>query len=414
MTGAAPLDLYIPPGQNRIVPAPKLPEGATGERLALSGDDDEFDNLIYRVEPKPDQINVLFLGEDSEQDPNQLLYYVKRGFQQTRRQRVQIEARPERSPLLEANFTAARLLIVDALSEDRLQTVGRFLADGGTVLFVLKDISSAQALGRLAGADNLAVTEAPVTGYAMFGQIDFEHPLFAPFADPRFSDFTKIHFWKHRRLEADRLPDARILARFDNGDPALIELPKGKGRLLILASGWQPADSQLALSSKFVPLLYSVLDQAGGIPAQLTQFYVGDEVNLPSVSANGPLTIRKPDGAQVRLDAGETRFSQTDLPGIYALTSLEPAFRFAVNVDPAESRTAPLSAEELMRLGVPLKPQEVERTRQLEQKRRLHDAELENRQKLWRWSIAAALVVLLLETWLAGWPTRRASVPAPG
>ena len=30
------------------------------------------------------------------------------------------------------------------------------------------------------------------------------------------------------------------------------------------AAGWQPDDSQLAVSSKFVPLLYSLLELAGG------------------------------------------------------------------------------------------------------------------------------------------------------
>ena len=43
-------------------------------------------------------------------------------------------------------------------------------------------------------------TEAAVANYAMFGQMDFTHPLFAPFSDPRFGDFTKIRFWKHRKL----------------------------------------------------------------------------------------------------------------------------------------------------------------------------------------------------------------------
>src|SRR5439155_1039525 len=81
----------------------------------------------------------------------------------------------------------------------------------GAILFVLKNVGSAQSIGRLVGADNLSATEAPASGYAMFGQIDFEHPLFAPFADPRFSDFTKIHFWKHRQLQTDRLSGARIL-----------------------------------------------------------------------------------------------------------------------------------------------------------------------------------------------------------
>ena len=130
--------------------------------------------------------------------------------------------------------------------------------------------------------------------------------------------------------------------------------------------------------------------------------------------ATQTLTIRKPDGAEVKLPAGETLFSQTDLPGIYTVTTLTPAVGFAVNLDAAESRTAPFPAEDLMRLGVPLKAPQVELTRQAEQKRRLHNAEMENQQKLWRWLVAAALVVLLLETFLAGRLTRRVMVSGQG
>ena len=87
--------------------------------------------------------------------------------------------------------------------------------------------------------------------------------------------------------------------------------------------------------------------------------------------------------------------------------------RFAVNLDPAESRTAPLPVEELERLRLPLKGPNPELVKQQEKQRlRLQAAELEQRQKLWRWLIVAALVVLLLETWLAGWLTRRNQAPA--
>jgi hypothetical protein len=413
VTGAAPLDVYVPPGQSRIVTAPKLPAGAPGERLELTGDDDDFDNTIYFVQPKPEQVNVLFLGQDAEKDPAQLLYYLKRAFQQTPRQTVQVSARPPEGALAESDLANARVLIADdVLNETRLSAVKKFLADGGTALFVLKDTAGAQTIGRLAGVDNLGVVEAPTNSYAMFGQIDFEHPLFAAFADPRFSDFTKIHFWRHRQLEHSRLPGARIVARFDNGDAALLEVPQGKGRLLVLTSGWHPADSQLALSSKFLPLLYSILEQTGGIRSPLAQFHIGDEVNLSSFASAQALIIRKPDGSQVQLGAGETRFAQTDQPGIYTLVSPQAPVRFAVNLDGSESRTAPMPVEELMRLGVPLKPPEIQLARQHEQKRRLHNAELENQQKLWRWLVAGALGVLLLETCLAGWVTRRPAAQA--
>ena len=62
VTGSVPLDIYVPPGQSRIVPAPGAPTNATPERLLLSGDDDDFDNTIYLVQPKPEQVNILFLG----------------------------------------------------------------------------------------------------------------------------------------------------------------------------------------------------------------------------------------------------------------------------------------------------------------------------------------------------------------
>jgi hypothetical protein len=85
--------------------------------------------------------------------------------------------------------------------------------------------------------------------------------------------------------------------------------------------------------------------------------------------------------------------------------------KFAVNLDAAESKTAPMPTDELERLGVPMKPVETTPTLQAAQQQTLHNAELEARQKLWRWLIVAALAVLLGETWLAGWITRRAAVP---
>ena len=87
--------------------------------------------------------------------------------------------------------------------------------------------------------------------------------------------------------------------------------------------------------------------------------------------------------------------------------------RFAVNLDPAESRTAPLSIDDLEKLGVPVKPQSTPATaNQVKPQAQLHAAELEQRQKLWRWLLVAAIVVLLLETAVAGWTTRRSLAPA--
>ena len=93
-------------------------------------------------------------------------------------------------------------------------------------------------------------------------------------------------------------------------------------------------------------------------------------------------------------------------------SALQPqqSARFAVNVDDRESRTAPLPGDELERLGVPLSHQPTVASQSARQAR-LQNAELEDRQKLWRWFIVATLVVLLLETWLSGRTARRQETP---
>ena len=83
--------------------------------------------------------------------------------------------------------------------------------------------------------------------------------------------------------------------------------------------------------------------------------------------------------------------------------------RFAVNIDPIESRTAPLASDEFEKLGVPV-AQAGEAKIETRRQAQLQNAELENRQKLWRWVLLGTICVLLVETWLAGRTSRTVSV----
>lgn len=401
--GAEPLDVYVPAGESRVVPSPK-PAPNDDARLTLTGDAEDFDNTVHLVRAAPARLPILYVGDDAPGDATQPLYFLRRAFPQTARQIVEIIARKTTEPPLAADFAAAQLVVVsDPLPEEWIGPVQQFARDGKIVLAALRSARAVQTAGRLVEAPDLRATD--ISGeYVIFGQIDFQHPLFAPFADPRFSDFTKIHFWKHRRLDASTLPNgARVVAKFDDGDPALVQVPLGKGAVMILTSSWQPADSQLALSSKFVPLLHALLEQSASLPAQRAQYFVGDEVPLPP--GQQPLTVRRPDGREVAAEPGG-RFRETDVTGIYTVS---PAgWRFAVNLAPEESRTAPLGVDQLLSLGVPLKQKPTTPVATtVQQQARLQAAELEGRQKLWRWLIVAALAILMVETWLAARVTNR-------
>jgi hypothetical protein len=407
----AAIDVYVPPGQSRIFPAPNPPPDASTDRLILTGDDHDFDNTVFLAPPQAEQARILFLGNDNSSDSTQPLFYVQRAFQKTRRLDVQVIARNPAAPIIQDDVAGTTLLIIaDSLPDGRIQFARTFLEQGGTVLMPLANLEMVATLNRILDTVTLPADEATPAKYAMLSQIDFDHPLFAPFADPRFSDFTKIHFWKHRRVSFDQIHHARIAARFDNGDAALVQIPARQGSLFVLTSGWQPDDSQLALSSKFVPLLYSILEQSGGLKDQRTHYFVGDTITLP---IQQDVTLRKPDGSEATVKAGES-FAGADQPGIYVAQG-EPSIRFAVNVAPEESRTAPMPIEHLERIGVPLK-QQPRMPARLEQQRQQHllASELESRQKFWRWLIVVALVILVLETCLAGRLTRRTAHIAQG
>ena len=349
----APIETYVPPGQSRILQLP--PGGPAQGELLLSGDDEGFDNRLYWVATRQSHVEIPYLGTEEEADTTQPLFYLKRAFQQTARQDVRITNR-----------------ITTNMSLTIVSGSALTLRPTNVVLAVLKSCESATIVSGLLNLPQLSCEEARDQKYSLLGEIDFTHPVFKPFADPRFSDFTKIHFWKHRRLDAQQIPNARVLARFDNGDPALIEAPLGTGKLLILTSAWHPGDSQLALSSKFVPLLYSLLEYSSIERPLHLQFEVGQ--NLPP-------------------EFGTAR----EAPGIYSAGN----FQFAVNLAPAESKTAPMPIDELEQLGVPIGTGPAG-TLRATRAQRFQAADTENQQKLWRWLIVGALAFLLIETFLAG------------
>jgi hypothetical protein len=169
-----------------------------------------------------------------------------------------------------------------------------------------------------------------------------------------------------------------------------------------MASGWSRADSQLARSSKFVPLMMALLDRRDPRPFDAEEHIVGDPIALPAtLDASKALTVHKPSGAIVTLNPGSTSFDRADEPGIYKVDSADGPRSFVVNLDAAESKTAALNVETLEQFGCRLANPTRERIER-EQLRQLQNAELEGRQKLWRWIILAAIGILIVETGLAG------------
>ncbi len=414
-------EVRVAPGGNRVVALP-VPSEPGLDRIVLRGDGEPFDNTLYLVPPSATGARILYVGTESPADAQQPLFFLRRVFAETNGVAATLAWRTPATLQAAEDLAAASVAILAApLPPAALASARDRLQAGGVVVHVPPAGDDGATLAGLLGLPGVPLVETRLPGYALLAEIDFKHPLLAPFADPRYSDFTKVRIWRYRKLDPAALPHARVITRLDSGDPLWLEVPVGRGRLLVLASGWHPADSQLALSSKFVPLLYSILDGAGAQTAAHPALAVGDVLAPPeAVAAASPVTLRSPDGRESRWPEGTNALAPhaatatAALPGIYVFSSAAASVRVAVNLDATESRTAPLPVDDLEKLGATLKSSELPPPPDPEARRQLAAAESENRQKLWRWFLAGTLFFVLLETTLAGWLTRRTLPPAIG
>lgn len=407
--------VYVPAGESRVVKLPRPERNAVFDRIVLRGDDHEFDNTHYVVPLTKLTVRIPYYGPEKADDPNGLRYYIQIATLDDPYRAIEIVDGTADAPAAVApSVTVATARPDDAIAERLLKEVER----GGTLLVVAASDATRDWLPRL--LDDVEIPETPAgkekakREYQLLGEIDFTHPLFVLFANPRYSDFTKIHFWQHRPVRLTDGGASRAVARFDDRSPWLIERPVGKGRILVMTSGWHPDDSQLALSSKFVMFLGGLLDQTLGSAQPLAGIPVGTPIPLrPDRTA--PLVVRTPEGRDVSVPASETRFTETTVPGIYRAaldrSGGADALTFAVNVPAAESDTAPLPVESLEQLGVRLGTVATQSER-LGKIRQQRDVELESRQKVWRWLIVGCLLLVMAETWYSG--RSAAGSPASG
>jgi hypothetical protein len=292
------------------------------------------------------------------------------------------------------------VVVSSDLSGDRVALLRKFMEGGGAVLKVLKTSAAASSAAALMGQETLDVEEAQARQFSLISRVQLDHPIFTPFADPRFADFTTIHFWRHRRVRLGDSSPARVLVWFDSGDPFLIEQPLGEGRLIVATSGWHPADSQLARSTKFVPLLAGMIPRTESTIGQ-NQATVFEQIALPAAQDDSTRIVHKADGSEIQLAAAATSFDGADEPGIYRVTLDGKQVPIAVNLSSDESRTTALTVDDLEQRGAKIGTQAT--AEQIaERQRQLRLTEIESRQKLWRWLIVAVLALLLSETALAG------------
>lgn len=270
-----------------------------------------------------------------------------------------------------------RYPVVIVLSTSGLERGGRALLGaharqgGGVLLAAGPGVDAGVAADALAGAVSISMPAAADRERARaLAPADARHPVLRRFGDGTLGLVT------FRRIATVGGTGCHTLARFTTGEPALVECAIGGdaetlhehgGRVLVIASDLDGVWNDFPRHATFVPFLHEAVRYLSGERTRSLEYVVGDVP--PDVPAR--------PGVATRVES-----AGGGAPSLVA-----------VNVDPAESDAARLTADEFQTAVTRVK----DATRV---EGRVGAQEQEDRQRLWQYLIVMMIATLVLESFV--------------
>ncbi len=370
-------------------PAGRLLGVVTLEPDALPGDD----TLRFTVPADDDLRLVLWTPADVTSDET---LFLRRALAVGRNPVLRVE----RAPVGPGAVARARTAILWDAVPPAAPWLTQWVRDGGGLIVVAgRRFAARGGAGSIAPAVARGLADRLADRGGALGDVRLEHPLFAAFRDAPAA-LGAARFLRYPRLEPGAGAD--VLARFDDGLPAVIERREGLGRVIVVAAPLDAQAGDFPLQPAYLPLVRRLVLYAAGHEASPLWQPTGDYWLLPGGAADP--VIATPDGALLRPRADTTRAAVAlARAGLYALyagrVAGEPLAVVAANPPPAESDLTPVDARELL-IGV--RQTDSAATAAVGPRTA---AETERTQGWWRIALGVVAVVLLLETLLAnrGW-----------
>ena len=183
-----------------------------------------------------------------------------------------------------------------------------FAERGGGVLVIAGSRAAWPQGAVMPGTLADAVDRSRATG--RLGGVEYGHAIFAPFRAPRSGDFSSVRVYGYRRLTP--AADARVLARFDDGQPALVERTIGSGRMLVWTSGFDLAWNDLALKPVFLPFVHQTVRTLAAFRERPTAITVGQVAALDRRAGGGERVAVEPSGKRTAARPGPRRRPRGD------------------------------------------------------------------------------------------------------
>ena len=301
----------------RLSPADELPQ------------DDAHYALLRRVEPKVLVIAAAADGDDAR--------YLLAALQSLASPRFTAEAALPSALVSRQLSDFAAVVVSDAglLNKPASDALTKYVDAGGAALLTLG--SRAAQLSRVPVSDaKLAGGRARTAGNepARVAELEQSH---AVLREP--GAWRRIRFFKHVAVEAP--DDAKVLMRFENGTPLMLEQPLGRGKLLLFTSPLDRQWNDLAIHPLFVRFVAEATAYLANTRTDAAAATVGTALDAELLRPGGG-QVFDPAGKRASMLGGLAGGSKwlPELPGFYELRGSGRSDFIAVNTDPRESQLA--------------------------------------------------------------------------
>ena len=387
-------------GETVITFAPvAAPDGAVDGKVTLDADALTADDAFAFVVPRDDVLRIaMVLPDDATSDET---LFFERAVSIGRAPEVAIDRVRAAAITPQLLKTHGVVMYWDtAPSDASTATLTTFATNGGGVV---------QLAGRRTAARGSALSLLPAKASGVADRLSdrgtslrdlhFEHPLFAPFRETQDA-FAATRVLRYARVDAPA--NADVLARFDDGLPAVLERTVGAGHVVVLTLPFDAQNGDLPLQPAFLPFVRQLLLHASGRDAVPLWRTTAESWSLPAsikdpVFGAAPGSLLRPNGDSLR----------KTLPladaGLYAAfagsATGAPVALAAVNVPAGESDLTPIDPKELL-LGVRSSAPSAASSAAPPTR-----DELERRQSWWRWLLIIVAAALVGETFMTtrGW-----------
>jgi hypothetical protein len=276
----------------------------------------------------------------------------------------------------------------------------KYVEAGGGLIISTGPHTRAEEFNKLLGAVSPAVLEAQQVlrnDFVAMSEIRTDHPIFEVFRQSGRLAATRV-FGYFRSTPAEK---SSVLARFEDGSPALVESSRGSGKVLLFTSTLDSAWNDLPLTPIYLPLIRQTVRHLGE-REEKASYVVGQAFTVPVAKDGTPPAVDTPTGARItekqQTTLGDLLINPTE-PGFYRLRYSGLSEYAAVNLDSKESDLKKLNVEEFVRALTGADPAASQATGK--SPARVTNEEVESRQRVWWLMLITALLLFVAEAVLS-------------